>query len=130
DAKRPDGTTARYSSGFSCEKGTVESEKAMLGLAAERKKIAKQFPNLVDYESKRAFARFYEPQPIPPAGSPVEDVIVRRGFLGIRKGQTTRPFRRSGPEVAERLRRTAIGRPGVGKRESKGPYLRAYFCAQ
>src|SRR5215468_7083412 len=32
DAFRPDGTTARYISGFSCEKGTVESEKAMLSL--------------------------------------------------------------------------------------------------
>lgn len=129
DAKRPDGSMARYISGFSCEKGTVESEKAMLGLVAERKKIAKQFPNLVDYESKRAFARFYEPQPIPPAGSPVDDVIVRRGFLGIRKEKTTRPFRRSGPEVAERLRRTRIGMPRVLNMYSTAPYFRAYFEA-
>jgi hypothetical protein len=42
----------RYISGFSCEKGTVESEDAMLALVAERKKIAKQYPNLVDYEQR------------------------------------------------------------------------------
>jgi hypothetical protein len=44
DTKRPDGRPARYISGFSCEKGTVESEEAMLALVAERKKTAKEFP--------------------------------------------------------------------------------------
>ncbi|HEY5960619.1 MAG TPA: BadF/BadG/BcrA/BcrD ATPase family protein, partial [Polyangiaceae bacterium] len=55
DAARPDGSTARYISGFSCEKGTVESEKAMLTMVAERKKTAAAFPNMVEYEARRAF---------------------------------------------------------------------------
>src|SRR4029079_3396886 len=81
DTKRPDGTASRYISGFSCEKGTVESEQAMLDLVKERKKIAKQFPTLVDYESKQAFRHFYDPAPMPAAGAPVKDVVVKKGFL-------------------------------------------------
>ncbi|AUX25088.1 CoA activase [Sorangium cellulosum] len=129
DAKRPDGTTSRYISGFSCEKGTVESEQAMLDLVAERKKIAKQFPNLVDYESKLAFRHFYATAPLPADGAPVKDVVLKKGFLGIRRVETTRPFRRSGPEVRERLRRVRIGIPRVLNIYSTGPYYRAYFEA-
>jgi activator of 2-hydroxyglutaryl-CoA dehydratase/predicted nucleotide-binding protein (sugar kinase/HSP70/actin superfamily) len=129
DTQRPDGTTSRYISGFSCEKGTVESEKAMLDLVAERKKIAKQFPNLVDYESKLAFRHFYEAAPLPEDGAPVKDTVVKKGFLGIRRVETTRPFRRSGPEVRERLRRTRIGIPRVLNLYSTGPYMRTYFEA-
>src|SRR6185295_12084694 len=108
DTTRPDGTTSRYISGFSCEKGTVESEKAMLDLVAERKKIAKAFPNLVDYESKLAFRHFYDPAPMPAEGTPVKDLVGKKGFLGIKRIETTRPFRRSGPEVQEKLRRVRI----------------------
>ncbi|WP_437924743.1 BadF/BadG/BcrA/BcrD ATPase family protein [Sorangium sp. So ce291] len=129
DAKRPDGSTSRYISGFSCEKGTVESEQAMLELVAERKKIAKQFPNLVDYESKLAFRHFYDTAPLPEEGAPVKDVVVKKGFLGIRRVETTRPFRRSGPETRERLRRVRIGIPRVLNIYSTGPYYRAYFEA-
>ena len=49
DTETPDGDTSRYIAGFSCEKGTVESEEAMLELSRARKKLMKQFPNLVDY---------------------------------------------------------------------------------
>jgi activator of 2-hydroxyglutaryl-CoA dehydratase/predicted nucleotide-binding protein (sugar kinase/HSP70/actin superfamily) len=129
DAKRPDGSTSRYISGFSCEKGTVESEEAMLNLVAERKKIAKEFPNLVDYESKQAFRHFYDFAPMPAEGSPVKDVVVKKGFLGIKKVETTRPFRRSGPAVQERLRRTRIGIPRVLNIYSTAPYFRHYFEA-
>ncbi|WP_437324188.1 BadF/BadG/BcrA/BcrD ATPase family protein [Sorangium sp. So ce381] len=129
DTKRPDGTTSRYISGFSCEKGTVESEQAMLALVAERKKIAKQFPNLVDYESKLAFRHFYATAPLPEDGAPVKDTVVKKGFLGIRRVETTRPFRRSGTEVRERLRRVRIGIPRVLNIYSTGPYYRAYFEA-
>jgi activator of 2-hydroxyglutaryl-CoA dehydratase/predicted nucleotide-binding protein (sugar kinase/HSP70/actin superfamily) len=129
DTTRPDGSTSRYISGFSCEKGTVESEKAMLDLVAERKKIAKQFPNLVDYESKLAFRHFYDPAPMPEAGAPVKDYIVKKGFLGIKRVEVTRPFRRSGAEVKEKLRRVRIGIPRVLNLYSTGPYFRHYFEA-
>ncbi|MCC7536421.1 MAG: CoA activase [Deltaproteobacteria bacterium] len=129
DAFRPDGSTARYISGFSCEKGTVESEQAMLDLVAERKKIAKQFPNLVDYEAKRAFMHFYEPAPMPAEGAPVEDVVVKRGFLGLRRVKTPRPFRRASAAARDNLRRVRIGMPRVLNMYSTAPYLRTYFEA-
>jgi activator of 2-hydroxyglutaryl-CoA dehydratase/predicted nucleotide-binding protein (sugar kinase/HSP70/actin superfamily) len=129
DTKAPDGSVSRYISGFSCEKGTVESEKAMLDLVAERKKIAKQFPNLVDYESKLAFRHFYEAEPQPAAGTPVKDVTVKKGFLGIRRVETTRPFLRSGPAVQEKLRRVRIGIPRAMNIYSTAPYFRTYFEA-
>ncbi len=129
DTQRPDGSTSRYISGFSCEKGTVESEKAMLALVADRKKIAKQFPNCVDYEAKRAFMHFYEPVPMPADGTKIADTEVKRGFLGIRRVETTRPFRRGTLESREQLRRTRIGLPRVLNMYSTGPYWRTYFEA-
>jgi len=129
DTQRPDGSSSRYISGFSCEKGTVESEAAMLALVADRKKIAKQFPNLVDYESKQAFRHFYDPAPMPEEGAPVKDFVVKKGFLSIKKVETTRPFRRSGPAVKEKLRRTRVGLPRVLNMYSTAPYLRTYFEA-
>src|SRR5205085_1618480 len=67
DTKTPDGQISRYISGFSCEKGTVESEEAMIALTKERKRLMKEFPNLVDYESKQVFRHFYDSEPMPEA---------------------------------------------------------------
>ncbi len=129
DATRPDGSTSRYISGFSCEKGTVESEEAMIALVADRKKIAKQFPNIVDYESKQAFRHFYDPAPLPPEGSPVKDVVLKKGFFGTKRVETTRPFRRTSLAVRERLTRVRIGIPRVLNIYSTAPYFRHYFEA-
>ncbi|MEZ4394663.1 MAG: BadF/BadG/BcrA/BcrD ATPase family protein [Polyangiales bacterium] len=129
DAERPDGSKARYISGFSCEKGTVESEEAMLALVAERKAIAKQFPNLVDYEAKRAFASWFKFAPMPDEGSPVKDTVLKRGFFSIKKVEVTRGFRRATKAAQERLRRVRVGMPRVLNMYSTGPYFRTYFEA-
>ncbi|MCE7892230.1 MAG: CoA activase [Sorangiineae bacterium PRO1] len=129
DAKRPDGSTARYISGFSCEKGTVESKEAMLSLVAERKKIAAAFPNLVEYEARRAFQHFYEPEPMPEAGSPLEDVRVKRGLLRVKRETFTRPFQRASREAWEARKRARIGMPRVLNMYSTAPFFRTYFEA-
>jgi predicted nucleotide-binding protein (sugar kinase/HSP70/actin superfamily) len=129
DTSRPDGSTARYIAGFSCEKGTVESEEAMLELVADRKKVAKQFPNLVDYEAKLAFRHFYKPLPIPEEGSLIDDVEVKKGFFGIKRSAVKRPIRRSSSAVREQLRRTRIGMPRAMNMYSTAPYFRTYFEA-
>ncbi len=129
DTRTPNGDVSRYISGFSCEKGTVESEQAMLALVADRKKIAKHFPNLVDYESKQAFRHFYDPAPMPAEGTPVKDFVVKRGFFSLKRVETTRPFRRSSVTAGERLRSTRIGLPRVLNMYSIAPYLRTYFEA-
>jgi len=127
DTKRPDGSTSRYIAGFSCEKGTVESQQAMLDLVAERKEIAKQFPNMVDYESKRAFMHFYKPVPMPEDRSPVQTIEVRKGLLGTRRVPVIRPFERSSPESWDARRRVRIGIPRVLNLYSTAPWFRTYF---
>src|SRR5207247_9301326 len=77
DARTPDGSTSRYISGFSCEKGTVESVEALKALTARRKDLRLKYPNLVDYESKVLFRSFYAPEPFPEGGAAIEAVEVR-----------------------------------------------------
>ena len=129
DTVCPDGSSARYIAGFSCEKGTVESEEAMQALVRERRETAKRYPNLVSYEASRAFKHFQELEPLPEAGSPVEDVAIRRGLLGIKKTRVTRPFRRASADARAALRRVRIGMPRVLNMYSTAPYFRAYFEA-
>ena len=129
DTRRPDGSTSRYIAGFSCEKGTVESKEAMLDVVAERKKMAQAFPNLVDYEAKRAFMHFYDSAPMPEHGSPVKDVEVRKGLLGIRRVEVIRPFVRSSPESWAARKRMRVGMPRVLNMYSTAPWFRTYFEA-
>jgi predicted CoA-substrate-specific enzyme activase len=129
DTKRSDGSSSRYIAGFSCEKGTVESKEAMLSLVAERKKIAQEFPNCVDYESKRAFLHFYDAAPMPAHDSPVKDIEVRKGILGVRRVDVIRPFVRSSPESWAARKRVRIGIPRVLNVYSTAPWIRTYFEA-
>lgn len=129
DTKTPDGQSSRYIAGFSCEKGTVESKDAMLALVADRKKIAQQYPNMVDYESKRAFMHFYDAAPMPEEGSPIKDIEIKRGIFGQRRVTVTRPFRRSSKEAWEARRRVRIGIPRVLNIYSTAPFLRTYLEA-
>ena len=69
DAFRPDGSTSRYISGFSCEKGMVESKDAMEELVQRAAQDhPKEFPNLVTLrgaEGLQAPGRSYDPCPRP-----------------------------------------------------------------
>ena len=129
DTKTPDGRSSRYIAGFSCEKGTVESKEAMLDLVAERKKTAQQFPNMVDYEAKRAFMHFYNAAPMPEDGSPIKDVEIKKGIFGQRRVEITRPFKRSSKEAWDARRRVRIGIPRVLNIYSTAPFLRTYLEA-
>jgi predicted nucleotide-binding protein (sugar kinase/HSP70/actin superfamily)/activator of 2-hydroxyglutaryl-CoA dehydratase len=128
DTKTLDGKTARYISGFSCEKGTVENLDALKVLNKERQKRMKQYPNLVDYEAKLAFKSFYEATPMPGHGAPVEDVVVKRTLFGaVRHKPVQRPFQRASAEVWEKRRDVRIGIPRVLNLYSTGPFWRTYF---
>ena len=129
DARRPDGTTARHISGFSCEKGTVESQEAMLQIVAERKRVAAAHPNLLDYEAKRAFVHFYTPTPLPEAGTPTNDVKVTQGWFRTRRRSFVRPFQRSSEVAAKRRRSLRIGIPRVLNLYSTAPFFRTYLEA-
>jgi predicted CoA-substrate-specific enzyme activase len=127
DSRRPDGSTVRYISGFSCEKGTVESDAAMKEIVAKRKSLAAQFPNLLDYEGRKAFQHFYEPKPLPEAGTPIDDIQVSRVFFRIKRKTVVRPFERASAEMTEARRRIRIGIPRVLNIYNVAPFFRTYF---
>src|SRR5690606_13830820 len=129
DTQRPDGSSSRYISGFSCEKGTVESKDAMLALMQERKQTAAQFPNLVSYEAELAFKSFYKSAPMPEAGSPVEDFEVKQTLFRVKRTAITRGFTRSSAEAQQRRKKIRIGMPRVLNMYSTAPFFRAYFEA-
>jgi predicted nucleotide-binding protein (sugar kinase/HSP70/actin superfamily) len=127
DTKTPDGGSSRYISGFSCEKGTVESEEAMLALTKERKQIMKKYPNLVDYESKQVYRHFYDPEPMPEASQIIDDVKVDKTRFGVKKTPIRRPFERSSPAAWEERRKIRVGIPKVLNIYSLAPFLRTYL---
>lgn len=132
DTQRIDGGTSRYIAGFSCERGTVESKDAMLAIVADRKQRAAAWPNLVEYEARRAFQHFYDPAPLPDAGAGVPDVRTKTGLFGLRltREAYTRPFVRSTADRLERRRtRIRIGMPRVLNMYSTAPFFRTYFEA-
>ncbi|HEX7452936.1 MAG TPA: BadF/BadG/BcrA/BcrD ATPase family protein, partial [Polyangiaceae bacterium] len=129
DTTRPDGSSTRYISGFSCEKGTVESKDAMLSLMEERRKTAAAFPNVVNYEGERAFVHFYEWAPQPAAGTPVEDVKVTKSLFRVKREAITRPFQRSSEEAQKKRKKIRVGMPRVLNMYSTGPFFRTYFEA-
>ncbi len=128
DAYRPDGTTSRYISGFSCEKGMVESKEAMEELVKERRKIMKEFPNLVTYEGLKAFKRISGVQSLPEPGTEIEDVKVDRKFFGsIERTKYRRGFRRSSEAAAEKRASWRVGIPRVLNMYSTAPFFRTYL---
>jgi activator of 2-hydroxyglutaryl-CoA dehydratase/predicted nucleotide-binding protein (sugar kinase/HSP70/actin superfamily) len=128
DAFRPDGSTSRYISGFSCEKGMVESKGAMEEIVKERRKVMKEFPNLVTYEGLKAFKRVAGVQPLPEAGTQIEDMKVERKFFGsIERTKYTRSFQRSSEEAAEKRAKWRVGIPRVLNMYSTAPFFRTFF---
>ncbi|MEB3102885.1 BadF/BadG/BcrA/BcrD ATPase family protein [Ferviditalea candida] len=130
DTQTPDGQTARYISGFSCEKGTVEDKEAVIQLTRERQQLKKQYPNLVEYESKRMFQHFYDPDPLPETGELVEDLQLKRtwmGLGGIRYVPYQRSIERSGADAMEKRKQLRIGIPRVLNIWTTAPFWRTYF---
>jgi len=124
DTETPDGRTSRYISGFSCEKGTVESKEALKELNRERRIVQRQYPNLVEEEGELAFKHFYEPEPQPLAGSTKEDVAVTRlSFKRIARRAFKRGFKRSNVDLSN----VKIGLPRVLNMYSMGPFFRTYL---
>jgi len=128
DTATLDGNKARYISGFSCEKGTVENLDALKKLNKTRQGRMKKYPNLVDVEAKLAFKAAYQPEPLPAHGTPVDDIVVKRTLLGaVRHKKIQRPFARSSAEAAAKRKAARIGIPRVLNIWSTAPFWRAYF---
>ena len=128
DTETPAGLTSRYISGFSCEKGTVEDLAALRHLNAERSRLKKSYPNLVEVEANLCFKHFYEATPMPARGTRVDDVKVKRNLLGrITRKKIRRKFARSSGAAVARRARIRVGMPRVLNMWSTGPFWRTYF---
>jgi len=128
DTKTTTGRSARYISGFSCEKGTVENMDALKVLNKERNARMKRYPNMVDYEAGLCFKSFYKPEPLPEEGSLMDDIAIKRTFLGgVRRTPVKRGFKRS-PDQDTR-KRVRVAMPRVLNMYSTGPFWRHYFEA-
>ncbi|MGZ7442387.1 BadF/BadG/BcrA/BcrD ATPase family protein [Paenibacillus sp. TH7-28] len=130
DSEMPDGQTTRYISGFSCEKGTVEDQETVVQLTKKRQELKKHYPNLVEYEARRMFQHFYDPEPLPEAKPKTEDARHKHGLLGLlgkRAEPGGRRFARSSNEAMERRARIRIGIPRVLNIWSTAPFWRTYF---
>ena len=124
DTETPDGRTSRYISGFSCEKGTVESKDALKVLNRERNTLRNQYPNLVAEEAELCFKHFYEHAPMPRAGTSKRDIEVRqRRMFRVARRVFQRGFKRSGVDLSQ----VKIGMPRVLNMYSVGPFFRTYF---
>ncbi len=128
DTVTPSGRTSRYISGFSCEKGTVESIESLQVMQKERNKLKKAYPNLVDYEAKLLFRDFFSPSPTPEAGAPIEDIEVKTGLFGkVTRKTVTRGFERSGSAAEEARKKLRIGIPRALNIWSTAPFWRTYL---
>jgi predicted nucleotide-binding protein (sugar kinase/HSP70/actin superfamily) len=103
----------------------------MIALTKERKKIMKEFPNLVDYESKQVFRHFYDSEAMPEASSVVEDLVVEKAWhgFGVKKTAVKRSFQRSSPKAWEERRKVRVGIPKVLNIWSLAPFFRTYLEA-
>jgi predicted CoA-substrate-specific enzyme activase len=132
DISTPDGATARYIAGFSCEKGTVESKEAVVRLNRKRKQLKAEHPNIVEYQGQLMFRHVYDAAPPPEAGSTLDEVQASRGWLGlgpVRRKVVRRGFRRSGQDAESRRADIRVGIPRVLDNYSMGPFLRSYLEA-
>jgi activator of 2-hydroxyglutaryl-CoA dehydratase/predicted nucleotide-binding protein (sugar kinase/HSP70/actin superfamily) len=129
DTRTPRGTTSRYIAGFCCDNGTVEDKDTLKTLRQELKQRASQVPNLVSYEAKLCFSRFYRPAPLPEAGYPVARLRNRQAPLslfGAARSYFYR-FRRSSHAAQARRKQICIAMPRVLNMWNTAPFWRTYF---
>ena len=128
DTETPNGASARYISGFSCDKGTVEDAGALRQMQQGMRKTLKDNPNMVTYEARKCFLRGYQPPPLPDADRWLDTSKVTRNLLGwVKRRAASRPFERSsGADIAYR-KTLRVGMPKALNMWVTGPLFRAYF---
>ncbi len=128
DTETPTGQTARYISGFSCEKGTVEDMDALKSLNKVRRDRMKVYPNLVDFEAKLCFKSFFKFAPLPDHGSEITDIEVKRSLFGsVKRNEIKRRFKRSSAEAVAKRKKIRVAMPRVLNMWFTGPLWRTYF---
>ena len=81
DAQRPDGSSARIIAGFSCEKGTVESNEAMMAMMNERKNSRANTQTRCSTKHGER-SHLQERYPMPDEGTVIDDIEVKSVLWG------------------------------------------------
>ncbi|MCG8311821.1 MAG: acyl-CoA dehydratase activase-related protein, partial [Pseudomonadales bacterium] len=127
DADHTQPASARYISGFSCEKGTVEDYDALQQLNKKRRERMKRFPNMVDLEANYCFKSIKKPDAMPESTTLVDDIEIKKGWFGkMTHIPIQRQFQRSTAHIEAR-KNIRIGMPRVLNMWSTGPFWRTYF---
>ncbi len=131
DTRTPSGRVSRYISGFSCEKGLVESKEAMKEIARATSLKCKSTPNLVHEASKLAFSSF-DYEPIPSNGRIIDEEVTVEGrsLLGLRrrrKQRRRRPFEHPPPDVLESRASLRVGIPKALTQYHSAHFFSTFF---
>ena len=130
--KTPDGATTPLHRGLLLREGHRRDRRRRCSRSSRSaRRSLKQFPNLVDYESKRAFRHFYDPAPMPADGAPIERRRGREGASSACSATAiTRPFQRSiARELGSAPARCASASRACSTSTRPAPFFRTYFEA-
>ncbi len=105
----------RHITGFACEKGTVESKQQLLTLTQHRRILKREYPNLVDYESRLLFKHLQLIKSAPTQSAHWMDRLL--------------PSKISNKACLDKRRKLRIGIPRVLNIYSIAPFMRAYLEA-
>jgi len=129
DTQTPDGDIARYIAGFSCEKGTVESNDAVSKLNKERRELNKKYPNLVNYEANLVYRRV----PSNNTERAQSNDNVDKNFIKVLKNKLLHYKKNQNTSVDSNIdidrKDIRIGIPRVLNHYTNAPFLRAYLEA-
>lgn len=122
---------ARYISGFSCEKGTVENKDALIELEKKNRANKRSNPNLVGWQQRKLFSPDIELKPMPDENTYVDDYIIKKTRLNIFKKEkkvlVKRPFQVSSYAGALKRKITKIGIPKGLNIWVTAPFWKSYF---
>ncbi len=127
DTRTPDGTSALYISGASCERGLSEDTEALKAFQRTRRERGRSYPNLAQMEAKRIFAPLKEPEALPSSDTRVYEPAPPVWWRWNRPRVSERSFQRSGAASAAHRKNLRIGMPRCLDFWSSAPFWMAYF---
>ena len=132
DTKRPDGSTSRYIAGFSLREGHRRERRRRCSRSSpSARRSPKQFPNIVDYESKQAFLPLLRARADAGRGRAGQGHrAARRASSASRRVEIDAPVpARHRSRAGTQRRKVRIGIPRVLNLYSTAPFFRTYFEA-
>jgi len=119
----------RFISGYSCEKGSVESKELLKQILKQRKQHSHRSPNLIEYEVHQAFSSTPDFNLLPDASTIIETQQAKPSLWGygpLKRATVKRYFKRSDAAAREDKK---IAIPKVLGNYQVAIFLRVYLMA-